>query len=129
MLDDPHSERIRAVIGPDWQPLTVEAIEPRIGPGWYSIIDRLVADLLELGWDGRVLQVKEKFGGLRFYIEQTTEVLHNRIDKAKDEAYRTCEVCGKPGFLRNNGWIETRCDEHASGPINTPQRVAIDGAD
>jgi hypothetical protein len=96
--------------GPD----TSEDIKAEIGPGWHPIIERLVNDLLKLGWNGKVLQVKEKFGGLRFYIEQTDDVLHERIDIAKEEAYRTCGTCGKPG-VPSGGWIKTLCDEHATG--------------
>jgi hypothetical protein len=39
----------------------------RIGDGWVPIVDRLVTDLEAMGWRGRVDQVKENFGGLRFY--------------------------------------------------------------
>jgi hypothetical protein len=97
------------------KPVTVVQIKLTVGPGWHPIIDRLAADLLKLGWDGKVLQVKEKFGGLRFYIEQDMDVLHDRIDAAKAEAYRTCEICGTPGIARSGGWIKTLCDEHANG--------------
>jgi hypothetical protein len=87
-------------------PMTVANIKSGVGPGWHPIVDRLVADLLKLGWDGKVRQVKEKLGGLRFYIEQTMDALHDRIDTARAESYRTCETCGKPGLPRSNGWIK-----------------------
>jgi hypothetical protein len=60
----------------------IRGIKADIGQGWHPLIERLVNDLVKLGWDGRVRQVKEKFGELRFYIEQTTDVLHDRIDMA-----------------------------------------------
>ena len=96
-------------------PEGIEDIKTGIGPGWHPIIERLMNDLLKLGWDGRVLQVKEKFGGLRFYIEQTADALHDRINMAAEESFRTCEACGKPGSPRGKGWIKTLCNEHASG--------------
>ena len=57
--------KMKSPIGPGWEPMTAQ--NTYIGPGWYPIIDRLVADLLKLGWNGEVLEVKEKFSTLRFY--------------------------------------------------------------
>jgi len=39
----------------------------------------------------------------------------NRLEAAQQESFRTCEVCGQPGELRENGLIKTLCDEHTSG--------------
>jgi hypothetical protein len=74
-----------------------------------------VADLIALGWDKKLHQVKEKFGGLRFYVGSATEAVHARIAQAEGESYRTCDECGKPGRLRGGGWLRTRCDEHSEG--------------
>ena len=60
-----------------------------------------------------VLQVKEKFGGLRFYVNcRKEEAIRQRIGAAAEESFRTCEVCGQPGKLREDGWIKTLCDLH-----------------
>ena len=83
-----------------------------VGPGWAGIVDRLITDLLELGWDGKVSQVKEKFGGLRFYICGGTEEMFDRIDRAESESLETCEECGEPGTLKDGGWLRTLCKEH-----------------
>jgi hypothetical protein len=40
-----------------------------IKEGWYEMVVNLINELLKLGWDKRIHQCKEKFGGLRFYIE------------------------------------------------------------
>ena len=103
--------KMKSPIGPGWEPMTAKNMY--IGPGWYPIIDRLVADLLKLGWNGEVLQVKEKFSALRFYIEQRSEVLNDRIVMATDEASRTCHWCGQSGSPRE-GQCEVLCDAHAS---------------
>jgi len=80
--------------------------------GWYQLIKDLIVDLIELGWDKQICQVKEKFGGLRFYINEGSDEMHARISKAEYLSYQTCEVTGKPGQLRTDlGWIETLCDE------------------
>lgn len=82
------------------------------GDGWVPLLDSLIVDLKALGWDGELHQVKEKFGGLRFYIGAGSKEVHDRITKAKNDSFDTCEVCGKPGALREGGWIKTLCDEH-----------------
>jgi hypothetical protein len=57
-------------------------------------------------------QVKEKFGGLRFYTNGFTDTIDGMIRMAESMSYRTCEVCGSPGRSNNHGWISTLCDTH-----------------
>lgn len=86
-----------------------------IGPGWYSLVKDLIVSLFKLDWDGELYQVKEKFGGLRFYIgEQNTEI-SRLIREAENASYKICEVCGEPGITRPGTWIRTRCDKHNTG--------------
>lgn len=96
---------------PSGSEATREDVKGCVGKGWGKILDSLVDDLIELGWDGQVLQVKEKFGGLRFYIGGGTESIFSRIGKAESESLRTCEECGEIGTPRTsvNGWIKTLC--------------------
>jgi hypothetical protein len=84
-----------------------------VNQGWFPIIKSLIEDLIKLGWDKKTCQVKEKFGGLRFYINSGSDEIHQRILQAEKESYETCEVCGKLGELRKDiGWYFTLCDEH-----------------
>ena len=84
-----------------------------VGSGWYLLIKDLIEDLIKLGWDKKVCQVKEKFGGLRFYINSASDEVHKRISEAENLSYETCETCGKEGELRTNiGWHTTLCDTH-----------------
>jgi hypothetical protein len=55
-------------------------------------------------------QVKEKFGGLRFYIDNADEYVHGIIAMAESLSYRTCEQCGNTAIIRKGGWIKTLCD-------------------
>jgi hypothetical protein len=83
--------------------------------GWFDILWRLCVDLepLVAGHEFEVVQVKEKFGGLRFYVNcRRHEAIRQRIGIAADESFRTCEVCGQPGTLRTARCIKTLCDEH-----------------
>jgi hypothetical protein len=83
-----------------------------IQPGWYPLIKELIEDLISLGWNKQILQVKEKFGGLRFYINEGTDEIHNRIIEAERKSYTICEITGKPGELRKDiGWYRTLCGE------------------
>jgi hypothetical protein len=91
--------------------------------GWFDILWRLCEDLeplvaqfeQETGLHFEVLQVKEKFGGLRFYVNcRRNEAIRQRIGIAADESFQTCEVCGQPGKLREERSIKTLCDEHTT---------------
>ena len=83
-----------------------------IGRGWYPLVKELIEDLIKMGWDKQTCQVKEKFGGLRFYINGGSKEIFDRISKAENDSYEICEITGKPGVLRTNiGWHTTLCDE------------------
>ena len=58
-------------------------------------------------------QVKEKFGGLRFYVNGATDKHWNYISFAENMSHRTCEVCGAPGKTYTDGWHQTLCEHHA----------------
>ena len=60
------------------------------------------------------IQVKEKFGGLRFYVDRATDEHYNYIHFAESMSYRTCEECGAPGTYYPFGWHHVACDAHAS---------------
>ena len=81
--------------------------------GWYPLIKNLIDELIRLGWDKQVTQVKEKFGGLRFYINGGSDEIYNKITEAEKLSHETCELCGKKGELRTKiRWFTTLCDEH-----------------
>jgi hypothetical protein len=83
-----------------------------VGRGWFGIVKELVEDLIRLGWNREVLQIKEKFGTLRFYIRQCAEPLQIRIVAAREHSAEVCETCGRGGALRCvSGYpVATRCD-------------------
>jgi hypothetical protein len=83
-----------------------------VDQGWYPLIKDLIDDLIKLDWNKQVCQVKEKFGGLRFYINEGSDQIFKRITQAENDSYTICEVTGKPGELRTDlGWHTTLCDE------------------
>jgi hypothetical protein len=83
-----------------------------IGPGWNGLIKKLIEEAISAGWDKEVCQVKEKFGGLRFYINSASKEVHDIISKYENISYTVCEECGEPGETRAGGWIRTLCDKH-----------------
>lgn len=60
----------------------------------------------------RVVQIKEKFGGLRFYYDGGDDQISGMVTMAEVWAGRTCETCGNLGKQRSGGWIRTLCDQH-----------------
>lgn len=84
-----------------------------VGPGWSDIVRPLVERCNDEGV--RIVQVKEKFGGLRFYVDSAPRGsgLFDAIRKAEAKSFETCEECGKPGKqVSVRGWQRTRCEEH-----------------
>lgn len=84
--------------------------------GWQSLVSPLI-DLCEQH-GVEILQIKEKFGGLRFYVgemsDENVASLSTAINVAEDASFRICQDCGAPGVLRGGGWLRTLChDCHA----------------
>lgn len=86
------------------------------GDGWLPILEDLFAkfdeivrrDKLE---DFQVVQVKEKFGGLRVYVEGGNDEIYELINEAESRAISTCEVCGYAGETHEiDNWYTTLCD-------------------
>lgn len=82
--------------------------------GWFALVDRLITDLKAEGFNvSQIDQIKEKFGGLRFYVGATSERCHELIRVAEDASFSVCQECGAHGRPRGKNWIRTVCDLHA----------------
>lgn len=77
------------------------------GDGWYDLIyelseqieaycqiDTEVTDLI-------VVQVKQKFGELRFYVQPRIIAVEKIIGVARERSRQTCELTGQPGVVCN----------------------------
>lgn len=79
---------------------------------------KLIEELLEaIDHLPVIAQIKEKFGGLRFYVDNGPhEVTKLRVDSyiifAERMADVTCEVCGNAGGRRSSDWFRTLCESH-----------------
>lgn len=58
------------------------------------------------------IQVKEKYGTLRFYLSHYDETVESFISEAEKKSSTVCQECGKQGKLRGKVWYYTACDEH-----------------
>jgi hypothetical protein len=93
-----------------------------VGSGWYPILEVLCANIQShIDWQVKqgkdiaqveVNQIKEKFGGLRFYYSGGDDEISGMVRMAEAWADIACEECGAAGKRRDGGWIRTLCDFH-----------------
>ena len=94
-----------------------------VGRGWSGILAELHYNLSTIYPSYEVLQVKEKFGGLRVYInhlnidEPEVKRMEDFIRQAEGLCWVTCENCGaatdkgaRPPKGRRFGWVKVYCD-------------------
>jgi hypothetical protein len=94
-----------------------------IGEGWHSLVDMLCGCIQSYidhnkKYNPKItqveaVQVKEKYGGLRFYTNGECEMIHGMIWLAEYMSNFICEDCGttKEVIQNDNGWITTLCKE------------------
>jgi hypothetical protein len=94
--------------------------------GWYPLLDDLCRTLNRIiGFMPEAerpmyaaVQVKEKFGTLRFYLRGHAHdsAAEQWIRRAEQASATVCDVCGKDGTMRGGKdgdmWLRVRCDEH-----------------
>ena len=103
-----------------------------IGDGWYDLIvticngiltnqDRIrAANVINAKYDKpqieyhpvKAVQIKEKFGGLRFYVAGGDEFDRGVIFTAEAMSRKICEICGDRGKVRDGAWMTTLCEKH-----------------
>jgi hypothetical protein len=92
--------------------------------GWQPMLEELFANLCKIVEEKNVVfqieQIKEKFGGLRFYyfykgdrVDEIADLIHG----AEERSFKICEVSGEDGELRikdeGYGWLKTLSDAEA----------------
>jgi hypothetical protein len=106
--------------GSGWRQLLTdlcEVIEPIIAAMPHDDEDLIVS----------AVQVKEKFGGLRFYMSCSVPEIDQAIRGAEALAERTCERCGAPGVLDSDtqySWVNVRCSACREG--SRAERTAME---
>jgi hypothetical protein len=88
--------------------------------GWRELVMECGLKLESLN-DGTVaVQVKQKLGGLRFYVGSSSDTGFAIIREAEIKADTTCEYCGKPGKVKSDrGWLRVLCPECGKQPVLT----------
>lgn len=94
-------------------------IFPKNGPscgfycpeGWLELVDGLCEKLNVLEKPPLVEQVKQKYGGLRFYISNASEKAYEIINEYENRAESICEFCGSMDNVTKSStnWIFTVC--------------------
>lgn len=84
--------------------------------GWEPLIRDLCEKLQKLarmeGCQPIAMQVKEKYGTLRFYVTNSTDIQKDVIAYAEIKSANICEVCGEWGELSEGSWLRSRCEIH-----------------
>ena len=121
MTDEDETQSLSIFEGPeDERAKRLVQERAKVGDGWRKLINELDDQLSLLLGDYDVLQIKEQYGGLRFYILLT----HRHADLNRIQALRaiadtereslsTCEGCGEDGYTDYHaGWYKTLCEKH-----------------
>jgi hypothetical protein len=68
----------------------------------------------------RAYCIKEKFGGLRFYVEKSDKQTNDLVKQAELKSYSICEICGNKGnpFTICDSWIFTFCEKCHNDYLN-----------
>lgn len=89
------------------------------GDGWFDLLYKTCTEIenecIKLGLHNEnwttASQIKEKYGTLRFYVNNNIDSVFEIIEQAEKKSSTTCEECGMPGSIKDNtGWIHTTCD-------------------
>ena len=90
---------------------TVISWQHCVGKGWHSIVEEAVEQIESR--NGFILQIKEKFAGLRIYTHGgDMEAIDDIVRAAESKAALTCEDCGEPGSVRSIGFVlKTLCSK------------------
>ncbi len=86
------------------------------GDGWYWLIDQLCKSIQSYidhntkDYQLEAVQVKEKYGELRFYTNGESDAIHGMIWLAERMSNYICEKCGSvEGVSQTKGWIISLC--------------------
>jgi len=83
-------------------------ISPNQREHWEKLLNLL--EINKVG-DVQVVQVKEKYGKLAFYLNNYNEKIRGYIQFAGLMSGCICETCGLHGKQTKSGWIKTMCSK------------------
>lgn len=80
--------------------------------GWIQLLRKMCQEFSKLPAHSikKAAQVKSKFGGLRFYTENYSELMQTIIKKYEVKSFYICEDCGSEILERDNvKYHKTQC--------------------
>jgi hypothetical protein len=82
-----------------------------VGQGWKQLLFTLLKKINKINKNIEIVQIKEKFGGLRVYVSSANDKIYDLIYKAENESFNICEHCGSKQNVETKGknWISTLC--------------------
>lgn len=105
-----------------------------VDEGWYQIVVDCDKELSNLDPDYSIFQIKQKFGGLRYYFEPSDVYDGNLfaqmnliVSKYESIAAVTCEATGKSGVLMKSrgAWYKTLNPEYAKTTLFFKEYIVI----
>lgn len=98
------------------KPLCADTFYIETDDGWFNLVKDLSREIEKIAEKvdkvPRIRQIKQKFGGLRFYVSDSTDEMESIITQFEIKSYHICEVCGEKGEVTNYGYIKTLCEKH-----------------
>ena len=123
-------EKLKKKIVPEyWKSIDVDE-------GWYQLVIDCDKELTGVDPNYQIYQVKEKFGGLRYYTKpsnlddkHTLMRIGDIISKYEDIASRTCSATGGPGVLMKSigGWRKMLNPEYAADKLHHGRYSVVKG--
>ena len=86
-----------------------------VGKGWASLIHEVFDYMEQHKVTTKVIQVKEKWGGLRIYTDFIDDAFDAKVREVEKRSFKMCELCGDAGNLRGDSWYQTLCETHGQG--------------
>lgn len=85
-----------------------------VGRGWHGLLKEVYKEKPE---DVKIIDVKEKWGGLRIYADMYDAEFADLLDSVETRSFRVCELCGKDGerVRTSTGWFKTLCHKCRKG--------------
>jgi len=86
------------------------------GDGWFWLLDQLMSRICSYcEWNKvevpQVMQIKEKYGRLCFYINGGNDMINGMVWLAEDMSGSICETCGtNVNVGQTQGWVYTICE-------------------
>ena len=106
-----------------------------VDEGWYQLVVSCDEELMAIDPKYAILQIKEKFGALRYYMSPSNDTTAEQRDamwaivlKYEELSKTVCEATGKPGVLMKSigGWLKTLNPEYAAKTLHYGKYTVVD---